>query len=58
MLYVGKNGRVEFWQIAVDKANSEEYFDESDDCSTDPVPTDYCGFVRPLMRTGSHMGLA
>ena len=37
-LYVGKNGRVEFWQIAVDKANSEEYFDESDDCSTDPVP--------------------
>ena len=36
-LYVGKNGRVEFWQIAVDKANSEEYFDESDDCSTDPV---------------------
>ena len=22
-LYIGKNGRVEFWQIAVDKANSE-----------------------------------
>ena len=34
----GKNERVEFWQIAVGKANSEEYFDESDDCSTDPVP--------------------
>ena len=34
----GKNGRVEFWQITVGKANSEEYFDESDDCSTDPVP--------------------
>jgi len=55
-LYVGKNGRVEFWQIAVDKANSEEYFDESDDCSTDPVPTDYSGFIRPLMRTGSPYG--
>ena len=26
----GKNGGVEFWQIAVDKANSEEYFGESD----------------------------
>ena len=24
----GKNGGVEFWQIAVDKANSEEYFDD------------------------------
>ena len=29
----GKNGGVEFWQIAVDKANSEEYFGESDDRS-------------------------
>ena len=37
-LYVGKNGRVKFWQIVFDKANSEEYFDESGDCSTDPVP--------------------
>ena len=27
----GKNGGVEFWQIAVDKANSEEYFGESDE---------------------------
>ena len=32
-LYVGKNGGVEFWQIAVDKANIEEYFGESDDRS-------------------------
>ena len=30
---MGKNGGVEFWQIAVDKANSEEYFGESDDRS-------------------------
>ena len=32
-LYVGKNGGVEFWQIAVDKANSGEYLGESDDRS-------------------------
>ena len=30
---MGKNGGVEFWQIAVDKANSEEYLGESDDRS-------------------------
>ena len=30
---LGKNGGVEFWQIAVDKANSEEYFGESGDRS-------------------------
>ena len=33
----GKNGGVEFWQIAVDKANSEEYFGESDDRSLEVV---------------------
>ena len=33
-LYVGKNGGVEFWQIFVDEANSEEYFGESDDRSS------------------------
>ena len=28
-------GGVKFWQIAVDKANGEEYFDESDDRSSE-----------------------